>query len=147
MTIQTSEILIWNNDEFYLERFIPLPEYHSNLRELQYEEIDFKSNSLLGSTACYRNYIGTWLITNNKFYLKNIVGRFELIDQTKPIHADWFSGTIEFETGAIVPFIKRYNGFPCQEFKYSIKINKGIVIDISIENNFDKVESKYIDNT
>lgn len=44
--------------------------------------------------ACWREYVGTYEIKDNKFYLVGITGKFKLID-TLPVCADWFTRVLK----------------------------------------------------
>ena len=61
MTVQISEILIYNGEEYKLKSF-PLEPYLE------------KHNIILGATnsACWRGYIGHWLIEDGCLYLTNL---------------------------------------------------------------------------
>lgn len=37
-------------------------------------------DGVIFSTACWREYVGTWEIKDNRFYLVDIIGRYEFID-------------------------------------------------------------------
>lgn len=86
MTAQKQEILIVENKRLTLACDPPLPNISSDL-------IDLTPDDAICSTWCWRGYIGTWEIKNNRLYLVNIRGKYKLVDE-KPIFADWFSGQL-----------------------------------------------------
>jgi hypothetical protein len=45
------------------------------------------------STACWRQYIGTWEIRDERLFLRGLRGRLALVGE-EPLFADWFSGTL-----------------------------------------------------
>lgn len=48
---------------------------------------------VVGSTACYRGYVATWRILNDRLWLAHISGKWSLVDDA-PILADWYSGRL-----------------------------------------------------
>lgn len=72
MTVQSSEILIIENNEYPLESY-PL---HSST-------IVKKLRLTRTSTACHRGYVGKWEIINDKLYLIEINGSGELFNRKK----------------------------------------------------------------
>ena len=52
---------------------------------------DYERRSISFSTACRRGYIGVWEIKDEKLYLANISGRYQLLADD-PVLADWFTG-------------------------------------------------------
>ena len=62
---------------------------------------DPKYPSILNSTACWRQYIGTWEIKDGKLYLVDIIGKYKKIGD-EPIFADWFTGRLKIPMGEIV---------------------------------------------
>lgn len=77
------------------------------------------------STACWRNYIGTWEIREGKFYLIDIIGTYR-ISSGQPVHADWYTGTIRIPQGRMISYV--HIGFESQyEKELLIEIENGIV--------------------
>ncbi len=63
--------------------------------------IDFKNpniipnNNLLEhchSSACWRGYIGSWLIKDEKLYLTKIAGKFKMLND-EPLFSEWYTGS------------------------------------------------------
>ena len=131
MTAQIEEMLILNGKETYMTFCPPIPENDPRIIELKDDEIDLHSDCF--SSACWREYIGTWEIKDNKFYLVNLEGRLKLKEQT-PIFAEWFTGTLRIPEGEMLHYVHMGYG-SVYEGETHIKIKKGIVI-----------KSKTIDN-
>lgn len=87
------------------------------------------------STACYRRYFAKWEIEDDKLYLLDLEGEYELNNSTK-LFANWFSGEIKIGVGQIV-IEKRDINMPYGIYYskvWHIKIDKGIVVNQYIEN-------------
>lgn len=130
MTAQFHEILILNGKKTSMAFCPPLPR-DQRVIELKEDEIDH--HSIVFSTACWREYVGTWEIKDNKFYLVGITGKFKLID-TSPVFADWFTGVLRIPQGNRLHYV--HMGFGSVfEHELHIKIDKGIVIEtVTIDN-------------
>lgn len=66
MTGQAYEILILDGEELPMKSCPGIPEDHPSI---------IPAESLGFTTSCYRDYIGTWEIRDNNFYLKSIKGK------------------------------------------------------------------------
>ena len=150
MTAQVGEKLIMNNDELSMLCCPEIPE-HPRIKERSKEEfLDFV-NKLetrdqtpgyipLLSTACWRRYIGTWEIKENRLYLVDVLGRFELLGD-EPLFADWFSGTLRIPRGKLVKYV--HSDFASIfEKELKITIEKGVVKETNIEENTVKQHRK-----
>lgn len=125
MTAQIHERLILNGEEISMAFCPLLPEADPRIVELTDDEIDCED--IIFSTACWRQYVGTWEIKDDKFYLLNIVGRFKLADET-PLFADWFTGTLSIPDGELLEYV--HMGYESvYEREVQITIEKGIVTD------------------
>jgi hypothetical protein len=150
MTAQAHEILILNGEKISIDCCPPLPDNDSRIVELKDDsEIEKKSrhDSIILSTACWRNYIGTWEVKNNKFYLVDIYGRFKV--KESPIFADWFTGVISIPQGEVLHYI--HMGFATvYEREQHIKIENGVVVESKVIDNRNKkideleLASKYL---
>lgn len=131
MTAQLHEILILNGEEISMAFCPLLPETDPRIVELTDDEID--KYSIIFSTACWRQYGGTWEIKDNKLYLVNLDGRFKLTGKT-PIFADWFTGTLIVPQGEMLEYVHMGYG-SVYEREVHIKVEKGIVTNSkTIEN-------------
>ncbi len=92
---------------------------------------------ILYSTACWRRYIATWEIKNNKLFLIDIIGKYKL-ESKEPIFAEWFSGEIKIPRGPMIQYI-HMNFASIYEKELHLKIEKGVVIEtMLIENKIKK---------
>lgn len=99
MTEQIQELLMYNNRTYTMDA-LPLTPY------LQKKGISFTSQS----TACWRGYIATWEIKNDKLYLIGLEGYLKnhkqvnlryLFPFRKRVFARWFSGEIQIMWSAV----------------------------------------------
>lgn len=131
MTVQMHENLILNGNEITMAFCPPLPKNTKLLVELNDEEAQqavkkHKHGDIIFSTACWRGYMGTWEIIDNKFYLKDIIGRYQKTTDD-PIFADWFTGVLRIPQGELLQGI--HMGFASvYEKELHIKIDKGVVV-------------------
>ncbi|MDM8549368.1 hypothetical protein QUF72_04785 [Desulfobacterales bacterium HSG2] len=128
MTAQAHEKLLYEGEQVSMSFCPPLPEGHPRIIEVSPDEIDHNEpeNFLIGSTACWRGYIGSWEIRNGKFYLTGISGRYKMTGET-PVFADWFSGTIRIPKGKQLHYV--HAGFETvYEKEIHVNIEKGLVI-------------------
>ena len=129
MTYQIHENLILNGESVFMVNFPDIPRDHPRiLHEFHSEPAeDVFAISDIGSTACWRNYIGTWEIRDGQFFLKQVYGQYK-IDGPDPVPATWFSGCLVLPQGNII------EGDPCfgwdvvHERDLLIKIRKGWVV-------------------
>lgn len=131
MTGQVHENLILNGENSSMAFCPPLPKNDSRIVELEKDEII--RHGIFSSTACWRQYVGTWEIKDNRFYLVELNGRFNLVGNT-PVLADWFTGTLRIPKGKLLHYVHMGYG-SVYEFEIHIKIENGIV-----------TKSKTIDN-
>jgi hypothetical protein len=59
---------------------------------------------ILGSTACWRRYQGTWEVRDGQLFLNSIEGRFNLVG-TEPLLADWFTGVLRVPRGEMLAYV------------------------------------------
>lgn len=138
MTAQMHENLVLNGEETSMAFCPPLSENNDLIIQLNNEEAehsikDHKFGKMIFSTACWRGYLGTWEIKENRFYLKDIIGRYK-INAPGPVLADWFTGVLRIPRGKMLQGI--HMGFASvYEKELHIKIDKGIVVkEVEIDN-------------
>lgn len=136
MTAQVHENLIIGCEKTSMAFCPPLPENDSRVVKLKDDEI--KGGGGIFSTACWRQYIGTWQIIDNKFYLVNLEGRFKLASDA-PVFANWFTGTLRIPQGEMLHYVHMGFGSVYEREKH-IKIEKGIVTNCKIIDNRNKNE-------
>jgi len=132
MTAQAHERLILPEGEVSMITLPDIPLDNEMIETVAVEEVvtlirENKIQSSVFSTACWRKYIGTWEIRDNKLYLVSIEGIFRLNSDT-PIFADWYSGTLNIPRGNCSKYI--HMGFESVYERYTlISVERGIVID------------------
>jgi len=122
MTSQVRENLILNGENTLMSFCPPLPENNSRIIRLEDDELEF---GVIFSTACWRQYVGTWEIKDDKFYLVNLSGRYKFLGDT-PIFADWFTGTLRIPKGEMLHYVHMGYG-SIYEQEIHIKIEDGFV--------------------
>lgn len=133
MTVQAHERLILPEGEVSMTTLPDIPIDSKMIETVAFEEVvnlikDNKIQSCVLSTACWRKYIGTWEIRDNRLYLVSIDGIFRLKSDS-PIFADWYSGTLNIPRGNCSKYI--HMGFESVYERYTlISVDKGIVIEI-----------------
>lgn len=134
MTAQVHEELIYDGKKTSMAFCPPLPFGHPRIKELSKEEINKKDlESVIFSTACWRQYIGKWEIRNGRFYLRSLKGRYQLKGRS-PLFADWFSGILRIPEGKMLHYV--HMGFASVfEKEIHIKIEQGIVKKIRVVDN------------
>ena len=107
MTVQISEVMIYNGEEYQLVG-VPLEPY------LLKHNIIFEARN----SGCWRGYIGHWLIEDSCLYLTNLsaniannnsgwgsekVGIDYLFPGQNKVFAEWFSGKLRLPYGRRIP--------------------------------------------
>jgi hypothetical protein len=134
MTAQIHETLILNGEETAMDFCPPLPANDPRIVEIDEEARD--RESILFSTACWREYMGTWEIKDSTFYLVNLEGRLKLASES-PIFADWFTGVLRIPQGDILHYV--HMGFgTVYEKELHIKIEDGLVTESTTIDNRNK---------
>ena len=144
MTEQRREELVYNNQVYYLATE-PLKPY------LKKNNIKFIANC----SACWRGYIGKWIIEDNKLYIVSLEANCSDDDsdvifwdkETYPVDlnylfpnqdkvfADWFSGEIRMSYGEVLE--SNYIGYSSiYEYELLVEFEKGCLIkQRKIDNN------------
>ncbi|MBC8767364.1 hypothetical protein H4O18_05105 [Arenibacter sp. BSSL-BM3] len=131
MTAQIKERLLIDGEEYGMATE-PLAVY---LQELQP-----KPKLILFSTACWRGYIGSWELINNRLYLVDFSGKIEdekivdvgldyLFPGKKRVFAQWFSGTIRVPHGKVIKYVHA-DYLTEYEDEFLLKFKEGSLIDI-----------------
>lgn len=125
MTAQIRERLIYKGREYFLATE-PLSPY------LKSKNIKFT----YPSTACWRGYIGNWVIKDNKLYLTELeatlpnyekVGLDYLFPGQTRVFAEWYSGEIRIPYGIMLQYVHLgYESLYRKEL--FLNIEKGVVI-------------------
>ena len=100
MTTQVKEIIIFDSKEYSLIYPLLLPD-----SVMQEKKTEFYRES----TACWRGYVGTWEIKDDKLYLVKLSSsRYELVREP-PIFANWITDKLMFTTGkTIIDEVEKY---------------------------------------
>lgn len=124
MTAQIHELLLLNSEWTSMAFVPPLPEGHPRIG-MASDEKRRAAPRILFSTACWRQYRGTWEIKDGRFSLIAIEGRFELKGE-RPLHADWFSGVLRVPRGEMIAYVHMGFGSVFEE-ELHIVIERGLV--------------------
>jgi hypothetical protein len=135
MTMQIAEIIYIDGRRASLQNE---PEFPLELvREVDVWEEEHKS-PYIHSTACHRDYIGTWKIKDNKFYLTYLDGKYRLKSK-KPVFAEWYTGILKIPRGKFV----RFGTFePIYEKTLFVQVENGYVIKTFLKNSDDVLDNE-----
>ena len=130
MTAQAHEVLILEGTQTSMAFCPPIPE-HPKIKRLSQEEFDQKAKAnevswFVGSTACWRGYIGTWELKDGKLYLNEVRGH--IFYTGEPIFADWVTGVLRIPSGELLHYVHMGYG-SVYEFETHIKLENGLVIE------------------
>jgi hypothetical protein len=126
MTAQAHEQLILDGVHTSLAFCPPLPDQHPRVIEVSFESMTPTDSEVVGSTSCWRGYVGTWEIRDDRFFLRGLVGRYRLTGR-EPLLADWFTGVIRVPLGTRLIYV--HMGFgSVYEQELHIRIVDGLVV-------------------
>jgi len=137
-TAQVAEILVYEGKEEMMFSCPEIPENNSRIRVLTREEFNAKTargeiDSFITSTACWRQYVGGWEIKDERLFLTNITGRYELSGE-EPLFADWFSGSLRVPRGKQLDYV--HMGFASvYEEDLIIHVENGVVTNTEVIDN------------
>lgn len=127
MTAQAREILIYKGKRYGMATE-PLEPY------IETNNIQFNPESIC--SACWRGYIGTWSIEDNKLYLIDIdtdnngkkVGLEYLFPNQEKVFAEWFTGELRVPYGELIEYI--HLGYESRYAKeLFLEISKGVLVN------------------
>ncbi|WP_211227336.1 hypothetical protein [Ferrimonas kyonanensis] len=102
VTTQFKDRCVYQGAEYFMPVCIGFPIDDGRIIPLSEEEVRrLGIESIVGSSACWRNYIATWEINHGRLYLIGLEGKYRLLEP-KPLLADWFSGEITLPQGELV---------------------------------------------
>jgi len=155
MTAQIHENLILDGKEISMAFCPPLPSRHPRVVKLTSEETTklrmrtakerraagqehsfSKLDLILGSTACWRRYQGTWEIRDGQFFLISIEGQFKLVGE-EPLLADWFTGVLRVPRGDLLAYVHMGFGSVYEE-ELHIYVERGRVRGTRVYDNRNK---------
>lgn len=137
MTAQMRERLILEGKETGMAYCPPIPQDHPNIERLDHEDARNTSrDSFIFSTACWRQYLGTWELKDGRFYLNDIDGIYRM-QSDEPLFADWVTAVLRIPEGEQLHYV--HMGFgSVYEFERHIKIVDGLVVDERLIDNREK---------
>lgn len=127
MTAQITEKLVYNDEEYNMAS-LPLEPY------LKRHGFEFYA----WCTACWRGYVGSWEVVDNKLYLTEFTGwqpgsdkNVELdylFPSQEKVFAEWFSGEIRIPHGEMLAYV--HMGFASvYEKDLFLKFVNGVMVD------------------
>ena len=131
MTAQIHEKIRYQGKRMRLASCPHFPEDHPRIKETSEKDIlklamDDKTG-IIFSTACWREYIGSWSIRRGKLYLTKLEGRFQLVGK-EPIFAEWFAGDLCIPRGKMISYV--HSGFnSVYEQEIILTFERGVVIN------------------
>lgn len=129
MTAQAHENLIYEGEETSMASCPPLPAGHPRVVALPQGESRSREvlPPVIGSTACWRGYIGSWEVRDGRLYLTGVQGRYEVLGD-EPVPADWFSGVLRVPRGELLRYV--HMGFESvYERDLYVKVEAGTVVE------------------
>jgi hypothetical protein len=96
---------------------------------------------ILGSTACWRGYVGTWEVRDGQLFQTSIEGRFKLLGK-EPLLADWFTGILRVPRGERLAYVHMGFGSVYEE-ELHIHIGRGRVTGARVYDNRGKEIDTY----
>ena len=103
------------------------------------------------NTACWRGYVGTWEITEDRLYLVGLRAwlpsgeELKLADmlagQPAPVFANWFSGTVRCPQGKLLQYV--HGGFESRyESDLFLTFDKGVLMDerVTVKGMFHRID-------
>ena len=129
MTAQVLEKIRYQGKRMRLASTPHFPEDHPRIHLSSEKEVEAMATDsqteIIFSTACWREYIGSWSIRRGKLYLTKLEGRFRL-EGKEAIFADWFTGTLRIPRGKVLDYI--HMGFDTvYEQEIILTVDQGLV--------------------
>ena len=93
MTTQVKERIIIDGEKYPLLNALSLPEDDTKIKQ--------KEGATYTRSSCWRGYVGTWEIKDDKLYLIEFSSGMYDVLANLPILADWISGTAKVATGEV----------------------------------------------
>jgi hypothetical protein len=134
MTAQVHERIILEGIKTSMAFCPPIPANHPGIVARSEQEMQQDPGDLLiFSTACWRNYIGTWQLKEGRLYLVSIVGRYRVVSET-PIFADWVTAVLRIPRGDMLRYV-HMEFASVFEYEHYITVVDGLVVDERIIDN------------
>lgn len=132
MTTQIAETCIYQGIHYSMPGCISLPTSDGRVKELSgdaLEEAVNNSDDWL-STACWRQYIGTWEVIENRLFLIKLEGKYTISDGGS-VFADWFSDTLCLPHGELLDYNIEI-GYVRYAEELRLTFDKGVLINTVI---------------
>lgn len=127
MTAQVAERISFEGIELPLLAEPEIPTQHPRICVVPKDQAA-KDNPMIGSTACWRGYIGEWAVRQGVLYLVDIKGIYHLLPGPD-IPATWFTGTLRMPTGAVQHYV--HGGYLSRyESEFFAEVQRGIIVRI-----------------
>ncbi len=127
MTAQLHEELILDGQRLTMACTPDLPEQHTRIIETPHWQPEAEDDETITSTACWRGYLGTWEIRDERLYLLRLRGRLAITGD-EPLFAAWYSGILHVPRGELLRYV--HMGFASVfEEELRITIEGGCVTD------------------
>lgn len=131
MTAQVYEKIRYQGQRLRLATCPDFPLDHPRIKTLSDHEFwEGDHDDTIGSTACWREYIGSWSIRRGKLYLTKLEGRF-WIEGQEAIFAEWFTGQLCIPRGRLLNYV--HSGFnSVYEEEINLAIERGVVRETGV---------------
>lgn len=134
MTAQFGDQLTIDGERVHLMGCPALPWHHVRLIALSPEEaIKTATNTLIFSTACWRQYVASWRLEGGRLYLDKIEGIYRL-EGDEPLFADWVTETLRIANGKQLAYVHMGFGTVYEKDQF-IKVQMGVVVGSSERDN------------
>ncbi|WP_049782358.1 hypothetical protein [Pseudoxanthomonas suwonensis] len=102
-------------------------------------EVENPGRGVWYSTACWREYVGTWVLDNGRLFLWRLEGKYRL-QNPDPLFASWYSGTLVVPDGRLVHYV--HMGFgSIYEREIHITVANGLVTHTEVVDNRARLEA------
>ena len=140
MTAQACETIIYANEQNSLAS-LPLDSYLASkkLKPFKYT-----------NTGCWRGYVGSWKIQDDKLFLIDLTGTNEqgetlrlssLFPNKAEVFANWFSGELRIPQGKIIKFV--HGGFmSIYEKDIFLELKEGVIVGQKVVDNLNPIKNE-----
>jgi hypothetical protein len=125
MTAQIHETLILDGARTSMAFCPPLPHAHPRVVAVGVNEQTEETRWLASSTACWRRYVGTWEVRDDRLFLVGLTGAYTLVG-ADPLFADWFTGVLRVPRGRELESVHMGFGSLYEE-ELHLRVEEGIV--------------------
>ena len=131
MTTQVQERIIINGERYPLINSLSLPEDDSIIQR--------KKGLIEKSSNCWRGYVGTWEIKDDKLYLIDFSSGMYDVLTNLPLLADWVTGIGMVATGDMIKGSGSSWDIARYETETHLNFENGLVVkSITLKNNIQK---------